>query len=119
MSNAREALQQNIDVSQRELDRRAAEGEDVSGLMVCPITAAILPAIPTIRKPRPRWHSPIPETCDICESKIADTFTDGATRLGPWAIMCPVCEPRIGRGLGTGQGQKYTREGDTFYKVAG
>jgi len=26
----------------------------------------------------PRWHSPIPETCDICASKIADTFTDGA-----------------------------------------
>lgn len=67
----------------------------------------------------PRWHSPIPETCDICASKIADTFTDGATRMGPWAIMCPVCEPRIGRGLGTGRGQKYTREGDHFYKVEG
>ena len=39
-----EALQLNIDAAQRELDRRAAEGEDVSGLRVCEKTATIVPA---------------------------------------------------------------------------
>lgn len=36
-----EALQYNVDAAQRELDRRHAEGEDVSGLRVCERTAVI------------------------------------------------------------------------------
>lgn len=38
-----EALQQNIDAAQRELNRRFNEGEDVSRLRVCQETGAILP----------------------------------------------------------------------------
>jgi hypothetical protein len=38
----REALECNIDVAQRELDARAAQGEDVSELYVCQKTAQIL-----------------------------------------------------------------------------
>lgn len=38
-----EALQLNIDAAQRELNRRAAEGEDVSHLRVCQETTAIVP----------------------------------------------------------------------------
>lgn len=40
------ALEYNIDSAQRELDRRNAEGEDVSGLHVCPKTAAIVKSNP-------------------------------------------------------------------------
>lgn len=39
-----EAHQLNIDAAQRELDSRAAQGEDVSHLRVCQKTAAIVPA---------------------------------------------------------------------------
>ncbi len=41
-AGAAEALQCNIDAAQRELNRRAAEGEDVSHLRVCQETAAIV-----------------------------------------------------------------------------
>lgn len=42
-AGAAEALQLNIDAAQRELNRRDAEGEDVSHLRVCQQTAAIVP----------------------------------------------------------------------------
>ncbi len=38
----RQALQFNIDAAQRELDQRDADGEDVSHLRVCQLTAAIV-----------------------------------------------------------------------------
>lgn len=41
----REAHECNIDVAQRELDRRSAEGEDVSLLAVCQRTAQIVPVV--------------------------------------------------------------------------
>ena len=44
------AHQYNIDVAQRELDRRNAEGEDVSHLVVCQRTAQIVTWRPTIEK---------------------------------------------------------------------
>lgn len=34
---------------------------------------------------------------------------DGKTTLGPWAVMCPDCFARWGRGLGVGVGQHYVR----------
>ena len=31
--------------------------------------------------------------CDICGTECIheDWFVDGATRQGPWALMCPTC----------------------------
>jgi hypothetical protein len=37
-----EAIEQNVDAAHREIARRAAEGEDVSQLVVNPVTAAIV-----------------------------------------------------------------------------
>lgn len=55
------------------------------------------------------WMGPIPAKCDTCGTPIEDTFIDGRTQMGPWAIMCPSCHslgPGTGK-LGTGFGQKY------------
>jgi len=70
------------------------------------------------------WTGPVPPTCDTCGQHIKDTFTDGMTNRGPWAIMCPACLPRhyIRRDgkHGTGMGQLYARQTDgRFMKVAG
>ena len=53
--------------------------------------------------------------CEFCEVDLNEEeyFIDGATSLGPWAMMCETCHIRYGRGLGMGKGQKYltsTRE---------
>ena len=48
-----------------------------------------------------------PSHCDICHRPITNTFIDGATRMGPWANMCPRCHHTNGVGLGAGKGQKY------------
>ena len=45
--------------------------------------------------------------CQICGMEVGDTFVDGRTVHGPWAIMCEVCHKTHGVGLGTGKGQKY------------
>lgn len=60
-----EALQFNIDASQRELDARNAEGEDVSHLIVCANTGAIVKRVaPTIHPLRAgafaSWDNPHP-----------------------------------------------------------
>jgi len=49
------------------------------------------------------------DSCDICEGKLEEHewFVDGATMMGPWALMCPKCFSSYGRGLGTGLGQMY------------
>jgi hypothetical protein len=66
------------------------------------------------------WISPAPKTCDICSGPIKERFTDGKTQFGPWANMCPNCFGRYGFGLGTGQGQQYTRQADNrWLKTAG
>jgi hypothetical protein len=62
---AEEAHQQNLDAAQREIDRRAAEGEDVSDLVVDAKTYAV------VRRERPKvlplragafdwWDNPCP-----------------------------------------------------------
>jgi hypothetical protein len=38
---------------------------------------------------------------------ITDTFIDGKTVRGPWAIMTPMHHGMYGVGLGVGKGQKY------------
>jgi hypothetical protein len=73
-----------------------------------------------------KWLGHVPESCDLCDVDLIfaytdrGTFIDGATKQGPWAIMCPTCHNVHGRGLGTGQGQKYEREPNgVWLKVAG
>ena len=56
--------------------------------------------------------------CDLCGCEITDALVDGATRMGPWAVMCPKCHKIHGIGLGTGRGQMYKRDADgDFVKV--
>jgi hypothetical protein len=68
------------------------------------------------------WMSDPPTRCDLCRKPIASYFVDGATRYGPWAIMCADCcaehMPHDG-GFGTGKGQAYRRKGEKWIKVAG
>jgi hypothetical protein len=47
--------------------------------------------------------------CDICGCECKKELIDGATREGPWAVMCPKCHRIHGCGLGSGVGQKYVR----------
>lgn len=75
--------------------------------------------------PPPRyWTGRAPKACDICEKPIGTVFTDGKTRRGPWAIMCPDCLPRMSIARttfhGTGLGQEYTKQADgKWMKTAG
>jgi hypothetical protein len=69
------------------------------------------------------WLGGNPDNCDTCKGAITDEFVDAVHVSGSWAIMCPQCHsnPRISRGkLGTGFGQRYTRQPDgQFLKVEG
>jgi len=58
--------------------------------------------------------------CQICNGEFGNTFIDGATRFGPWAIMCLRCSVLHGTGLGQGRGQKYQKQPDgKWLKVGG
>lgn len=62
-----------------------------------------------------KWQSKIPEKCDLCGRPFGEHFYDGATILGPWALMCENCHATWGTGTGTGIGksQKYlTKNGN-------
>ena len=65
------------------------------------------------------WRGTRPQCCDGCEAAIAERFYDAATRLGPWALMCPQCFPLYGRGLGTGVGQEFTKDSAGAYAKTG
>ena len=76
-------------------------------------------------KPR-YWFGSKPTTCDVCQQpigqEVGDCFVDGATKRGPWALMCLTCwTSGIGLGkLGGGMGQKYMLvEGGKWLKVEG
>jgi hypothetical protein len=66
------------------------------------------------------WMSPAPVACDLVgempgphdDIVKAGEFVDGRTQMGPWANMCITCHRRHGVGLGTGKGQRYTRQAD-------
>lgn len=66
------------------------------------------------------WQSPVPTACDLTghvgglHDNITERgeFVDGRTKMGPWANMCVRCHDRHGVGLGTGKGQRYTRQAD-------
>lgn len=68
------------------------------------------------------WMGHAPEKCDTCNTPIDGKFYDAATKMGPWACMCPSCHvlgPGLGM-LGLGRGQEYTRRADgTYEKTAG
>lgn len=67
-----------------------------------------------------RWGGPVPEQCDLCDGPFPDnTFVDGRTQMGPWAIMCRGCHLTHGFGLGTGKGQKYHKTPDGWIKIEG
>ena len=66
------------------------------------------------------WRGTRPQSCDVCDAAIEERFYDAATRLGPWALMCPQCFPIYGRGLGKGAGQEFTKDSaGAFAKSAG
>ncbi len=66
------------------------------------------------------WHSPVGE-CSICRCQLKDEkmMVDGKTIYGPWALMCLSCHATVGKGLGTGKGQKYELLGKKWIKTAG
>jgi len=58
------------------------------------------------------WVGSLPKHCDVCKCDLAGKpFVDGATRMGPWGIMCFQCHRDSGVGLGTGRGQAYNKDG--------
>lgn len=67
------------------------------------------------------WMGQVPSHCQLTNKPITDTFIDGATRYGPWAIMHPDAHAVNGKGLGTGKGQRYERDASDgkWYKVEG
>lgn len=56
------------------------------------------------------WNDDLPVGCALCPRQFTerDQFIDGATRGGPWAIMCRSCFAHFGVGLGPGMGQLYS-----------
>jgi hypothetical protein len=65
------------------------------------------------------WHGPVKSVDDLGHP-ISDTFIDGATTFGPWAIMSPSTHRQYGKGLGLGRGQKYEKQADGMWlKVEG
>ena len=46
--------------------------------------------------------------CDFCaaDHRSRKAEYDGATKMGPWAFMCPAHFEEYGLGLGTGVGQR-------------
>jgi len=74
------------------------------------------------------WSGSKP-VCDFCSTDafdrliegkkdaVMDTFVDGKTKMGPWALMCESCFSKYGVGLGTGLGQRY--DAKTLLKIEG
>lgn len=60
------------------------------------------------------WTAPVPPCCELCGDAITDTFVDGKTTYGGWALMCAGCHGEVGQGLGLGHGQQYQKQGESF-----
>lgn len=60
------------------------------------------------KETRQWFGSPIVD-CQLCHRKIENTFVDGKTKDGRWAIMCPSCHALQGGLLGEGLGQEYRK----------
>ena len=59
------------------------------------------------------------KTCQLCKTTGLTTYVDGATAYGPLADMCETCHDLVGKGLGTGRGQKYELQNGRWVKTAG
>ena len=59
--------------------------------------------------------------CDICGKECETILYDGATKMGPWAVMCEDCMEVYGIGIGIGKGQEYWKNPETnsFEKARG
>ena len=59
--------------------------------------------------------------CDICGKECEHVLYDGATKMGPWAVMCRDCMAVYGVGIGLGKGQEYWKntESGEFEKTRG
>lgn len=70
-------------------------------------------------------HKAVYWTGDVGEEddfgiEIEDEIIDGATEMGPWALMTPDSHHIYGRGLGQGRGQRYVKQRDgKWLKVEG
>ena len=60
-------------------------------------------------------------TCNLCGKECKDVLYDGATKMGPWAVMCRECMANFGVGVGAGKGQEYWKNSETgeFEKTRG
>jgi ribosome-binding protein aMBF1 (putative translation factor) len=65
--------------------------------------------------------SAMKDNCDICGGKTGGTCYDVKTIFGSWAYICQKCFPTkaMYKTLGTGKGQKYEKDGESWKKVAG
>jgi len=76
--------------------------------------------VPPSREPREATMVDRSGDEDDFGDRIRDTFYDGRTIAGPWAIMTPDSFRTYGSGLGAGRGQKYEKQADgRWKKVAG
>ena len=68
-----------------------------------------------------RWIGPLPRYCDFCGAPLSHSFVDGRvdSARGHWAYMCLSCHHRVGAGLGTGLGQRYSLVKGVWQKTAG
>lgn len=59
--------------------------------------------------------------CNFCHKPCGDVLIDGATKYGPWAVMCMDCRViHAYPGYGTGKAQMYERNAAGEYvKVRG
>ena len=69
---------------------------------------------------RTQWVGVV-KAYDDTGKPIINSFIDGRTIMGPWAIMTPETHHAIGVGLGVGKGQLYRRHpvDDVWYKING
>jgi hypothetical protein len=66
------------------------------------------------------WHSKVPSRCQISSMEITDSFVDGRTASGHWAIMHPDAYAILGHPFGTGFSQLYKKQGDgSWLKISG
>jgi len=64
-----------------------------------------------------KWLGDPPKECDLCHNTLTNSFVDGRTTWGPWAIMCNRCHGQFGSGFGTGNGQEFSLA--TLEKIRG
>jgi hypothetical protein len=45
--------------------------------------------------------------CQLCNEPLIESYIDGATVVGPWAIMCDACHRQFGVGWGVGRASRH------------